>query len=90
MGTVGAIVLPLFNIPLIVRIWQRKSSKDFSMTWAVGVWVCIVLMTPQALRSPDDSFKIYGYLNIVFFSIVAFMVVRYRDRQKQASGGKDG
>ena len=80
MGIVGAVVLPLFNIPLIVRLWQRKSSKDFSMTWAVGVWACILLMTPQALRSPDDSCRSYGFLNILFFTVVTFMIVRYRNR----------
>ena len=80
MGTVGAIVLPLFNIPLIIRICQRKSSKDFSMSWAVGVWICILLMTPQALRSSDESFRAFGFLNILFFSAVLFVVFRYRNR----------
>ena len=80
MGTLGAIVLPFFNIPLIVRIWKRKSSKDFSMSWAVGVWTCILLMTPQALRSSDESFRAFGFLNILFFSAVLVMVLKYRDR----------
>ena len=80
IGTMGAIALPLFNIPLIVRLWRRKSSKDFSLSWAIGVWVCIALMTPQALRSTDESFRAFGFLNIIFFSMVVFMVLRYRER----------
>lgn len=80
IGMVGAVVLPLFNIPLIVRLWQRKSSKDFSLSWAIGVWVCVVLMTPQALRSVDVSFRVFGILNIVLFSVVVFMILRYRGR----------
>ena len=80
IGTLSAIALPLFNIPLIIRLWQRKSSKDFSVSWAVGVWVCIVLMTPQALRSSDEAFRAFGIVNILFFSIVAFLVVKYRHR----------
>ena len=82
IGTLSAIALPLFNIPLIVRLLQRKSSEDFSLSWAIGVWVCIVLMTPQALRSSDFAFRAYGIVNIVFFSVVAFLIVRYRRRDQ--------
>lgn len=77
---VGGIVLPLFNIPLILKIVKRQSSSDLSMSWAIGVWVCIVLMTPQALRSTDISFRIYGIVNIIFFSAVVFFVLKYRSR----------
>lgn len=80
IGMLSAIALPLFNIPLILRLLKRKSSKDFSVSWAVGVWVCIVLMTPQALRSSDAAFKTFGVVNLLFFSAVAFLVVRYRNR----------
>ena len=82
IGTVSAIALPFFNIPLIVHLWRRKRSDDFSLSWAVGVWVCIVLMTPQALRSSDLTFKAYGIVNILFFSVVAFLIVWYRRRDK--------
>ena len=80
IGTMGAVILPFINIPLIVRIWRRKSSKDFSLSWAIGVWTCIALMTPQALRSNDESFRAFGFLNLLFFSVVAFMVIQYRER----------
>ena len=83
IGTVSAIALPFFNIPLIVHLWRRKRSDDFSLSWAVGVWVCIVLMTPQALRSSDPTFKAYGIVNILFFSVVAFLIVWYRRRDKE-------
>ena len=78
IGVVSGIALPLFNIPLIYKLIQRKSSKDLSLTWALGVWVCIVLMTPQALRSVDLAFRLYGIVNIIFFSIVVFFVLKYR------------
>ena len=80
IGTVSAVALPLFNIPLIIRLIQRKSSEDFSIAWALGVWVCIVLMTPQALRSTDMTFRAFGIVNILFFSVVAFLIVKYRRR----------
>jgi uncharacterized protein with PQ loop repeat len=80
MGVVSGIALPLFNIPLIIKLIKRKSSADLSLTWAVGVWVCIVFMTPRALSSPDIAFKAFGAMNIVFFSIVTFFVVKYRSK----------
>ena len=82
IGTWSAIALPLFNIPLIIRLWKRKSSEDFSLSWALGVWVCIVLMTPQALRSTDEAFRAFGIVNILFFSVVTFLVVKYRRKSK--------
>ena len=82
IGIVSGVALPLFNIPLIMRLMRRKRSEDFSLAWAVGVWVCIVLMTPQALRSNDTAFRAYGIVNIFFFSVVAFLVVKYRAKSK--------
>lgn len=78
IGTVAGIILPLFNIPLIVKLVQRKSSADFSLSWAIGVWVCIVLMTPQALRSSDLAFRSFGAVNLVFFTMVVFFILKYR------------
>ena len=80
VGMVSAVALPLFNIPLILRLIQRKSSGDFSLSWAVGVWACIVLMTPHALRSSDATFRVFGAVNLVFFSAVTFLVLKYRHR----------
>jgi hypothetical protein len=40
IALIAAIALPLFNIPLIVRIIKRKSSEDMSISWALGVWIC--------------------------------------------------
>jgi uncharacterized protein with PQ loop repeat len=80
IGTLSAIALPFFNIPLIWRLWQRKSSKEYSMTWTVGVWACIVLMTPQAMRSQDVAFRSFGLINAIFFTVVAFLIVKYRQK----------
>ena len=81
IGIVSSVALPFFNIPLIMHLWKRKRSDDLNLTWALGVWVCIVLQTPQALRSTDPAFRSYGVVNIFFFSIVAFMIVWYRRRK---------
>ena len=78
IAMVGGLVLPLFNVPLILAVRKRKSSEGLSITWALGVWVCIVLMTPQALRSEDLAFRVYGIVNIIFFSAAVFYILKYR------------
>jgi uncharacterized protein with PQ loop repeat len=78
IGIVSGVALPLFNIPLIAHLIKRKRSEDFSILWAVGVWTCIVFMTPQALRSQDLAFKSFGIVNLIFFSIVVFFIIKYR------------
>ena len=78
IGIASAVALPLFNVPLILKLVRRKSSADFSLSWALGVWVCIVLMTPHALRSGDAAFRLFGIVNLAFFSVVAFLILKYR------------
>ena len=78
VGMIAAVVLPLWNIPLILRIRQRRSSKDVSVWWAVGVWVCLVAMVPSGLASPDRVFRVFTIVNLVLFSGVMVYVVRYR------------
>lgn len=79
LGIVAGVILPLFNFPLVLKMVRRKSSRDLSVTWALGVWVCIVLMTPQAVRSSDLAFRLFGIINLVSFSLVTFFVLKYRD-----------
>jgi uncharacterized protein with PQ loop repeat len=88
IGMVSAVAMPFFNIPLIVRLIKRKTSKDISLSWALGVWICIVLMTPQAVSSEDLTFRLYGIVNVIFFSVVTFFVVKYR-KNPDPQGGHD-
>jgi uncharacterized protein with PQ loop repeat len=81
LGMVAGIVLPFWNIPLIVRIQRRRSSEDLSLFWALGVWGCFALMLPAALTSPDKVFKVFSIVNIFFFTIVTFQVVRFRGKR---------
>jgi len=71
-------VIPFFNIPLILKIRQNKSSREFSLVWTVGVWVCALAMLPQAILSPDLSYKLFAVINFFLFSGVVFHVFRYR------------
>jgi uncharacterized protein with PQ loop repeat len=36
IGLVASIMMPLWNIPLIVKIVRRRSSSDISMSWLLG------------------------------------------------------
>jgi len=84
IGFVAAVVLPLWNIPLIVRIIKRRSSKDISLWWAMGVWVCIVLMFPSGLRSSDLIWRTFNIMNIILFSGVVAATLRYRAAGKES------
>jgi uncharacterized protein with PQ loop repeat len=87
IGTVASFIMPFFNIPMIFRLLKRKRSDDISLTWVGGVWVCILLMTPKALRSADLAFRLFGISNIIFFSVMAALVFYYRLRVSRA--GRD-
>lgn len=78
LGMLAAIILPLFNIPLIVRIRRKKSSNDISLIWACGVFTCLLLMLPAAIISEDLTFKLFAMLNVVFFGGVVYHVLKYR------------
>ena len=75
---VAAIVLPLFNIPLIMRIIQRRSSSDLSLWWVLGVWTCIVLMAPSGLQSEDIVWRVFNYGNVLLFTVVMVVTLKYR------------
>jgi len=79
IALVSAIVLPLWNIPLIIKIIRRKSSKDISLAWALGVWVCLLGMFPAGIVSPDIVWKTFNIVNIVLFSGVVVTTLMFRE-----------
>lgn len=78
IALIAAVILPLWNIPLITRIIKRKSSKDISIFWAIGVWICLVLMAPSAFISKDLVWRVFNVINFILFSIVVIFVLAYR------------
>lgn len=78
IALIAAIILPLWNIPLIVRIIKRRSSKDISIPWALGVWICFLLMAPEAFRSPDIVWRTFNVMNLILFTAVVISVLIYR------------
>jgi uncharacterized protein with PQ loop repeat len=78
MGLVASIMMPLWNIPLIVKIVRRRSSQDISMSWLWGVWVCSMLMAPSGFISKDMVWRCFNIVNLVLFTGVVVAVWRYR------------
>ncbi len=81
IALIAAVVLPLWNIPLIARMIKRKSSADISLYWAAGVWTCFVLMAPEAFKSPDIVWKTFNIVNLVLFSVVLVVILYYRKKK---------
>lgn len=78
IGLVTAIILPLWNIPLIAKIVKRRSSGDISLAWVVGVWVCVVLMAPSGFQSKDMVWRVFNVMNFILFTAVFITVLKYR------------
>lgn len=78
IALVAAIILPLWNIPLIVRIAKRKSSRDISIYWVVGVWTCFALMVPDGFVSEDLVWRTFNIVNFILFTVVLITVLVYR------------
>lgn len=81
IGTVAGILMPVFNIPLIVRIIRRKTSEDISLGWAFGVWICMLLMLPASMKCTDLQLKGYVISNAIFFTGVVAVVLMYRKKR---------
>ena len=77
LGMLSGVLMPFFNIPLILRIARRRSSEDISLTWVIGVWFCVVGMVPASVLSPDVVLYTFGIVNAVFFSGVLFAVLYF-------------
>ncbi len=78
LGFAAAVALPFWNIPLILTLQKRRSSKDISLSWALGVLACLILMLPSGLRSADPVFRVFCVMNAGMFAIVTAQVLRFR------------
>ena len=85
IGMLSGIIMPLFNIPLILRIIRRRSSADISLLWVIGVWSCVIAMLPSSLQSPDPVLVVFGIINSLFFSAVFFTVLYFHSGVKKAN-----
>jgi len=82
IGLWAGIMLPLWDIPLIVRVIRRKSSADISLLWTWGIWLSSVLMAPSAFVAHNTIAIGFNIVNVITLSIVLVVVVKFR-RGKQ-------
>jgi uncharacterized protein with PQ loop repeat len=88
IGMLSGIIMPLFNIPLILRIIRRRSSADISLLWVIGVWSCVMAMLPSSLQSSDPVLVVFGIINSLSFSAVFFTVLYFHpDLRKSNKAG---
>ena len=78
IGLLAATILPLWDIPLIVRIVRRKSSQDISLIYAVGIWVTALMMAPSAFVSGDKLAIGFNTMNVIMLTAVMVVTIKYR------------
>jgi uncharacterized protein with PQ loop repeat len=74
----AAVILPVWDIPLMVRIIRRKSSQDISLGWVFGLWASSVLMAPSAFISGDRAAIGFNTVNVTMLTAVLIVVFKYR------------
>ncbi len=82
LGLVSSVALPFFNLPLMRRLYKRKSSEDLSLVWLFGIFFSLVGMLPLGLQSTDKIFRLFSILNLAFFSGVVYLTLYYRMKKK--------
>lgn len=85
LALIGSVVMPLWNIPLIIKIRRRRSADDLSLSWLWGVWACIAVMLPWGIITTSIVLKAFSIVNFALFSCVVFIVMKYRKRKNNAS-----
>jgi uncharacterized protein with PQ loop repeat len=89
LALVASVIMPLWNIPLIVKMIQRKSSHDLSLFWLWGVWTCMFLMVPWAVVTQELVLKVFSLVNFVLFSGVVITVMKYRSGDTDAQSTQE-
>ncbi len=84
VGLVAGATMPVWNIPLIVRIIKRKCSDDISLGWLFGVWISILLMVPASISTNEITLKAYTVSNVLFFTAVVVVVLLYRRKVEKS------
>ncbi len=77
IGFWAGISLPLWDLPLIIRIIKRKSSSDISLTWIWGLWGASVLMAPSAFAVGNKLAIGFNIVNVIMLSVVLVIVMKY-------------
>ena len=84
LGMISAVAMPLFDIPLMMRVVRRKSSEDISLVWLLGIEFCILGMFPASLLSPDIILRVFGAVNVVLFTATTAAVLWYHPEVRKS------
>ena len=87
LAMLSGILMPFFNIPLMMRIIRRRSSEDISLVWVIGVWFCVIGMLPHSLQSMEPVLLAFGVVNSLFFTAVLFSVLYFHPSIRKNSSG---
>lgn len=83
VGLWAGAILPLWDIPLMVRIIRRQSSSDISLFWAWGIWLSSVLMAPSSFVVANKIAMVFNIVNVTTLTALLMIVVKYhRGEQK--------
>jgi len=75
----AGVVLPLWDIPLILHIIRRKSSADISVVWMWGLWGSSVLMAPSSwLERTNPASIAFNIVNVAALTVLLIVVMKYR------------
>ena len=81
IGLWAGIMLPLWDIPLIVRIIQRKSAADISLYWIWGLWLTSILMAPSSFVVGNKLAMAFNIVNVTTLTVVLIFVLKYHKGQ---------
>jgi uncharacterized protein with PQ loop repeat len=77
ISLIAGIVLPFWNIPLIVRVVKRRSSEDISLWWGIGVWISLAFMLPHGLITDEIVLRWFAISNFSLFTITFIIILLY-------------
>jgi uncharacterized protein with PQ loop repeat len=78
----AGIVLPLWDIPLIMHIIRRQSSADISVIWMWGLWGSSVLMAPASwIERSNPAAVAFNIVNVTALTVLLIVVMKYRERK---------
>ena len=80
IALIASVILPLWNIPLIMRIIKRRSARDISLYWAIGVWVSLLAMLPSGIRNDFIVWKVFTICNFLLFSFVLLAAIIFHNK----------
>ncbi len=83
ISLIAGIILPFWNIPLVIRVIKRKSSEDISLWWGIGIWTCLLLMLPHGLITEEVVLRGFTIANFTLFTIAYIIIFYYRKPRKK-------